>query len=219
MKVNENGSFYLFRAAGHWSVWAVAMLAVSWVAHTSTRMFIMGVDRTTFMQEKVQLGFEPWFAWRALLLVHVASAVIAMIAGSVSLVLGVRQSRMVIHRWAGRLYVVAVVISGLAGVPLSFTATGGILAIGGFLLLNHAWLKTTLMSYRAARGRDIALHRTWVVRSYAITFANMTVHILTTALTGIFDSHATAYTVAIWIGWPINVAIAEVWRRKSSRSL
>ena len=177
----------------------------------------MGVDRTTFMREKVSLGFEPWFAWRALLLLHVASAVIAMIAGGVSLVLGVYQNVTVVHRRAGRIYVVSVFVSGLAAVPLTFTATGGILAIGGFLLLNHAWLKTTIMSYRAARERDIVSHQKWVAWSYAITFANMTVHILTTAMTGIFNSHAVAYTVAIWIGWPINVAIAEVWRRTSAR--
>ena len=169
------------------------------------------------MREKVSLGFEPWFAWRVLLLLHVASAVIAMLAGGVSLVLGVRQTRLVIHRWAGRIYVVAVFISGLSAVPLTFTATGGILAIGGFLLLNHAWLKTTIMSYRAARDRDIASHQKWVTWSYAIAFANMTVHILTTAMTGVFDSHSVAYTVAIWIGWPINVAIAETWRRMSCR--
>lgn len=172
-----------------------------------------------FMREKVLLGFEPWFAWRALLLLHVASAVIAMIAGSVSLLFGVRQTRMVVHRWAGQIYVVAVFVSGFAAVPLSFTATGGILAIGGFLLLNHAWLKTTIMSYRAARKRDIASHQRWVGWSYAITFANMTVHILTTAMTEMFNSHAVAYTVAIWVGWPINVAIAEAWRRMSTRPL
>ncbi|MEM6468054.1 MAG: DUF2306 domain-containing protein [Planctomycetota bacterium] len=177
----------------------------------------MGVDRTTFMREKVSLGFEPWFAWRTLLMTHVASAVIAMIAGSVSLILGVLQTRMAVHRLAGRIYVIAVFISGFSAVPLTFTATGGILAILGFLLLNHVWLKITIMSYRAARKRDIAAHQKWVAWSYAITFANMSVHILTTALTGVFNNHAVAYTVAIWIGWPINVAIAEAWRRTSWR--
>ena len=210
---NANDSFRAVRSAGIWGVCAVVILAMLWIGHTSTQVFFVGVDRTTFMQEKVSLGFEPWFAWRALLLLHVASAVIAMIAGGVSLVFGVRQTRLVVHRWAGQIYVVAVFISGLAAVPLTLTATGGILAICGFLLLNHAWLKTTIMSYRAARKRDIASHQKWVAWSYAITFANMTVHILTTAMTGLFNSHALAYTVAIWIGWPINVAIVEVWRR------
>ena len=216
--INSNDTFRSIHSAGRLGVYAVVILALLWIGHTSTQAFVMGVDRTTFMREKVSLGFKPWFAWRALLMIHVASAVSAMIAGGVSLVLGVLQTRMVVHRLSGRIYVIAVFISGFAAVPLTFTATGGILAIGGFLLLNHAWLKTTIMSYRAARMRDIATHQKWVTWSYAITFANMSVHILTTALTGFFNNHAIAYTVAIWIGWPINVAIAEAWRRRKCDS-
>ncbi|MEM7314394.1 MAG: DUF2306 domain-containing protein, partial [Planctomycetota bacterium] len=149
-----NNSLQAVRSVGIWDTSAVVILALLWIGHTSTQVFFMGVDRTTFMREKVSLGFEPWFAWRALLLLHVASAVIAMLAGGVSLVLGVRQTRLVIHRWAGRIYVVAVFISGLTAVPLTLTASGGILAICGFLLLNHAWLKTTGRSKRKWHGRQ-----------------------------------------------------------------
>ncbi|WP_409996679.1 DUF2306 domain-containing protein [Gimesia aquarii] len=140
-----------------------------------------------------------------------------MATGVVAFVLGIRKQRWPLHRLAGRTYAVAVVISAVAGLPLAFTATGGASATIGFLLLNGVWLATAAATYLLARRHDIARHRAWAVRSYAVTFANMTLHLLTALLTDPLDSRAAAYIVAVWLCWPVNLCAAEVALRAGAR--
>lgn len=188
-------------------------MPVLWILHTATQYFVMGEDRTPFMRHKVQTGFEPWAGWRPVLGVHVAAAVAALASGGLALGLGLRKQHWVLHRWTGRGYVVAVLISATAGIPLAFTATGGAPAAAGFLVLNGVWLRTVAGTYRLARRRDLAKHRAWAVRSYAVTFANMTFHLLTTSLTGPLGGRSAAYTVAVWLCWPVNLLAAELFLR------
>ncbi|MEO1366472.1 MAG: DUF2306 domain-containing protein [Acidobacteriota bacterium] len=200
-----------------WLTRGAAALPALWILHTATQYFVMGIDRTPFMRHKVQTGFEPWAGWRPLLGAHVTAAVVALAAGGVAFALGERRRRWTVHRWAGRGYVVAVAVSGAAGLPLALTATGGAPAAVGFLVLNGVWLRTAAGTYWLARRRDVEGHRTWAVRSYAVTFANMTLHVLTALLTGPLGSRTAAYTAAVWLCWPINLAGAELYLRSSRR--
>lgn len=183
-------------------------MALLWTLHTATQS--LGFDRTTFMRHKVESGFEPWTGWWVVLGVHVVAATTALLTGAAAFLLGVYEVRWSWHRVVGRIYALAVTLSAAAGLPLAFTATGGSPATAGFLLLNGVWLVTVAATYMLARRRDVARHRAWALRSYAVTLANMTLHLITAALTGPLDSRTAAYTVAVWLCWPLNLCATEI---------
>ncbi len=201
------------RNLNNWIAWIVVIIAVLWILHTTTQYFVMGVDRTIFMRHKIQTGFVPWDGWRLVLSIHVAAAIVALATGAITFMLGIFKDHWSLHRLAGRTYVITVVVSGTAGLPLAFTATGGAPATAGFLVLNCVWLILVASAFVLARKRDVLRHRVWAVRSYAVTFANMTLHLVTALLTGPLDSRTAAYTVAVWLCWPLNLCIAEALLR------
>lgn len=194
----------------------LAVVAGLWIVHTLTQYFVRGLDRSRFWREKLADGFEPWTGWHAVLLLHAGAACLAIAAALVSFGLADRANWR-FHRAAGITYMAAVLASAAAGLPLAFTATGGPAAIAAFLLLNVAWVTTTLAAWQAARFRQISRHRLWVGRSFAITLANTTLHILTSTLDAAATDRSTAYVVAAWACWPLNLAVYETVRRLRQR--
>ena len=59
------------------------------------------------------------------------------------------------HRTIGKIYVIAVLLSGLAGLYIAFHANGGIISILGFGLLAISWLVTTLLAYTSIRKKKV----------------------------------------------------------------
>ena len=76
-------------------------------------------------------------------------------------------------------------------------------------MLAITWLITTAMAYLRVRQGDIVRHRMWMVRSYALTLAAVTLRIYLpiTQIKGIpFES---AYPVIAWMCWVPNLLLAE----------
>lgn len=190
----------------------LAVIAALWIVHTLTQYFVRGIDRSRFWREKLAEGFEPWTGWQAVLLVHAGAACVAIAAGLFSFGFADRASWR-LHRTSGITYMLAVLASAAAGLPLAFTATGGAASVAAFIVLNVAWVTTTLIAWRAARRREIVRHRVWIGRSFAITLANTTLHILTSSLDAAATDRGTAYVLAAWLCWPLNLAVYELARR------
>jgi uncharacterized membrane protein len=80
-----------------------------------------------------------------------------------------RASHLAFHRILGRVYVSAVAISAPLATYIGTTFERAPLrdeqwAQGGL------WFLCTLVAFLAIRKRNVALHRQWMVRSYAFTF-------------------------------------------------
>jgi len=65
-------------------------------------------------------------------LTHILIAPIALLLGPFQFVAGLRQSHPAVHRWTGRVYVVACLTAGIAGLATAFHASGGPVAGWGF---------------------------------------------------------------------------------------
>ncbi|GAB5407178.1 MAG: hypothetical protein Aurels2KO_54090 [Aureliella sp.] len=189
---------------------AVFFVAASWILHTVSRVFVVGVTETAFMERKIAEGFEAYGGWELLLGVHAVFAGLAILFAVLSLVASWKLwwGR---HRVLGRLYGVSVLISAFAGYPLAFTATGGIVSTLGFVTLNSVWMHTVFMLYRNARAREVIPHRQWAIRSFSVTMANTTLTVTSATLASLSVGHTSAYQLAVWLCLPCNLAIAEVW--------
>jgi uncharacterized membrane protein len=160
-------------------------------------------------------GFRPGLV-QALLaerpiaaLAHFMGGAVALVAGAFQLSAWLRNRFLGLHRWLGRLYVLAVLAGGAAALVLAPHSFGGLTAHLGFGLLGAAWILSTLNAYRHIRRGDISGHRSWMIRSYALTLAAVTLRLYlpSSQLAGV--SITVAYPAIAWLCWVPNLLVAE----------
>jgi uncharacterized membrane protein len=142
---------------------------------------------------------------------HIFGSAVALIIGPFQFWTRLRNERPQLHRWLGRCYLlVGVGIGGSAGLFMAFHAFGGLPARLGFGVLALLWLYTGYRAYRAIRARDIAAHRRWMVRNFALTFAAVTLRLyLPTAMVS-GSAFEPAYIAVAWLCWVPNLIAAEL---------
>ena len=142
-------------------------------------------------------------------LAHFSGGGLALIVGALQINTRLRTRFRQLHRWLGRIYVAAVVISGIAGLSMATHASGGAMARWGFGMLGLCWLGCTIAGWRQAIGGNLESHRRWMIRSYALTLAAVTLR-LYLPLAGLLDiPFPVAYPVIAWLCWVPNLLVAQ----------
>ena len=176
-----------------------------------------------------RIDVQTDLAWIALV-VHVPAAALAMILGALQFVPRIRARRPV-HRAIGRTFLgLGTLAFVVTGIPLAITTPDGDMTRYGVLLPALAWPVVAAIALRAIRARDVVRHREWMIRLYAITFfaitARMVTPLLLLAQVPIMQSQyggdvEAAVEASIpygqWLGWIINLAIAELIIRRTKR--
>lgn len=160
-----------------------------------------------FVGPEMRINFQ---AHRIGIYLHVFASTIALLLGPFQFSGRLRRQLPRLHRVSGRIYLgVGVGVGGLAGLYMATFAYGGMVAKLGFAGLALAWLYTGLRAYHAIRGGDVATHRRWIVRNFALTLAAVTLRILlpVSGISGI--PFATAYPAIAWLCWIPNLLLAE----------
>lgn len=149
---------------------------------------------------------------------HVFAAAVALALGPFQFSARLRERNLQLHRWMGRLYLgVGVLLGGLAGLYMSQHALGGIVARLGFASLAACWIGTGLAAYLAIRRNDIASHRQWMVRNFALTLAGVSFRLYSPVLFAAGVPFDIAYPVVAWLCWIPNLVVVSVWGRGRSR--
>src|SRR5688572_29881969 len=142
--------------------WIAALLALG-VAGYSLRYVIVG--ESAYVPE-----LRASFTARPLAInAHTLFGPIALVLGIVQLLPAMRRpARWRAHRIVGRIYGIAAVILGVAGLHLAFYSAGGLITHVGFALLAVGLLATVTQGYLKIREGNIVAHREWMLRSYAL---------------------------------------------------
>ena len=156
-------------------------------------------------------GFKAHFAtipWTARM--HIIPGGLALILGAFQFHNGLRARWTSLHRNCGRAYVVFVLIGAVGGLLLAWYAPRDPATRLGFATLAIVWFYSGVMAYRAIRAGEIALHRQWMVRSYALTLAAVTLRIQLGIYQGALGlSFDESYSIVAWFCWVPNLIIAE----------
>jgi uncharacterized membrane protein len=189
-------------------LWSLAALLGAGVAAFSYR-YLAGIG------EPAILG--NLFA-RPFLSLHVAGAATALMVAAFQFVPALRRRRP-LHRWLGRLYAVGCLLGGAAGLVLAFGTTTGPAAGVGFGLLSVVWIYVTTQGWLTARAGRFDQHRRWMIRSFACTFAAVTLRLYLPLgmIAGL--SFQEIYTATAWISWIPNLFVAELWLRRRTAPL
>ena len=153
---------------------------------------------------------------RHLLIPHTLCGVIALLAGPVQFSSRLRQRHLMLHRALGRIYVVSVFIGASTGIALAAGRPG----MPGTCMQAAAWIVCTTAALITARNRQIAQHRQWMVRSYAVTFTFASTRVLN--LWPLYWSHlgdtlAAAGLIVFTLASLLVVDIGLNWRELTTR--
>jgi uncharacterized membrane protein len=162
---------------------------------------------------------QPWPIQLAFC-AHVVAGGLALVLGPLQFWRGLRERRPRVHRWVGRVSLLAVGVGGVAGLVIAPVNDAGLVGLFGFGALGVLWLTTGWLGYRAIRRRDVASHRAWMMRNFALTYAAVTLRLWLPVLillqlpfaTGGFEfdaAFANAYAAVPFLCWLPNLVVAE----------
>ncbi|WP_123042553.1 DUF2306 domain-containing protein [Cohnella candidum] len=159
-----------------------------------------------FKLQKPNFELTPWVY---VLYIHIVTAILALIIGPFQIFMKPTNTRKRRHKLLGYVYVILITISGIVSVYLSLFATGGWIAGLGFMLLDALWVATTLTATRKIMVKDIQAHKAWMLRSYSLTFAAVTLRLWLAPLALIFGDFEAGYRVVAWLCWIPNLLVIE----------
>jgi peptidoglycan biosynthesis protein MviN/MurJ (putative lipid II flippase) len=110
----------------------------------------------------------------------------------------------------GRIYLVSVLIGGIAGLYMAVTAFGGLPTRIGFSMLGVLWLVTGAMAYLRIRRGNVHEHRQWMIRNYALTFSAVMLRVWLPLLIALGYEFPEAYTTVAWLCWVPNLLVVEM---------
>lgn len=150
--------------------------------------------------------------WSTQFYIHIMLGGLALLTGWSQFLKKFRSRNLSTHRVLGKIYMISVTLSGLSGFYIALYAEGGLVAKAGFVGLALSWLYTTSQGYFAVRKGNIDSHKKWMIRSYALTFAAVTLRIWLPMLQyGFGMDFLSAYVIIAWLCWVPNLAWAE-WK-------
>jgi len=153
---------------------------------------------------------RPWLD------VHVAGAATALLIGPLQFLPGLRARHRWLHRWTGRAYVVGCLIGGVGGLVMAFGSTAGPIATAGFGSLAVIWIFANIQGWRLAMARRFDEHRAWMIRSYVLTFAAVTLRLYLPLIPLADVSFVEGYRAISFLCWVPNLMVAEIYIRATA---
>lgn len=149
---------------------------------------------------------------------HIYTAVPPLLLGLVAFHPIMRRSDLRLHRWVGTVYCVAIWLSSITGIALAAANPRGIVPQLGFGLLGVMWFYTTLQAYFTGKARNLVKHREWMIRSYALTLAVVSVRPMFWFGPPGSVSVEVWYPLVSWICWVPNLIVGELYLRLTNFS-
>lgn len=187
--------------------WVVLAILCLGIAAYSAR-YLLHPPKTPAQALGNPLGV-PW------LFIHVAGAVTALVLGSLQFLPALRRGARP-HRWVGRVYVVACLVGGAAGLVLAPGCAAGPIASAGFGSLAVIWITVNLLGWRAAVQGRLVEHRRWMIRSWALTLAAVTLRLYLPLVMVLDLPFLPWYRAISFLAWVPNLIVAELWLRRTA---
>jgi uncharacterized membrane protein len=165
---------------------------------------------------------DPRFSSSPLpVVVHIVSAVGYAILGAFQFSTALRRRRPGWHRAAGRVLLVLGMAVALSALWMTLIyprqPSTGVLAYLFRLAFGSGMAASILLGFTAIRRRDIARHRAWMTRAYALALGAGT-QVFTKGIgPALFGTSEVTTDLSLGAGWVINLAVAEYVIRRPAR--
>lgn len=195
---------------------AVAFLAVIGLGVAGGRMAsVIGATRGGFFPGPE--SFESLYVRHPVLTVaHVAPGILFTILGPLQFVPAMRRRWLTFHRWSGRIFLASSGLIAYSALRLVFTRSfGGPLETSATVVFTGVFVFSLGMAFRHVLRREIASHREWMIRGFAVGLGIATIRpvvVVPSLVTGV-DELAPLLGPAFWIAFSLHLTVAETWIR------
>jgi hypothetical protein len=143
---------------------------------------------------------------------HILVSLLSLVIGPFQFWPRIRNGYPKLHRMLGRTYLVSVLIGGVTGLVMAVISSKGFFYASGLFGLALAWLLTSGMAFVSVLKRNFIQHKQWMVRSYVVTFAFVTIRSITTLMIhyGVGIATTDRQGLATWVSWAVPLFIAEL---------
>lgn len=152
---------------------------------------------------------HPWVA-----LIHIIPGLLFLTLAPLQFVARIRQTRLNLHRRLGRVLAACALVSGVSAFVVAFRlpAFGGLATLTATTFYGTIFLVSLVNAVRHIRRGDVAAHREWMIRTYALAMGVASIRLFI----GLFEaflevSFADAFGAAFWLGLSVNFVAAELW--------
>lgn len=149
---------------------------------------------------------------------HFIFSPLALLVGGLQFSQKIRIKYTKFHRAVGFIYIASCLMGAFGSIPLAFITEASPTASAGFFLLAVFWLISTSMGIFHALQKSFRKHEVWMIRSYAFTYAAVTLRIYMSVTSAIYGNVSEeAYAFIAWACWVVNIFFAELllnWQRK-----
>ena len=184
------------------ALWVVmTVLATAIAAYAAAALLLPGFGPPLIVARRATIPFA--------VMAHLGGGLVALAVGAWQMNARLRSRVIALHRWMGRIYVAAVLIGGLGALRMAVVSAQGWTTHLGFGLLALLWLFCTARAYVAIRSHEETRHRRWMIRSYSLTLAGVTLRIYLPLSLALGVPFANAYQVISWLCWVPNIMLAE----------
>lgn len=164
---------------------------------------------------------QPWYADHAALTrFHLVTGALLTVLGFLQFIPVLRTKYPVVHRWNGRAIIAVGGVAAVTGIWMNLVfPMGGILKYLGGYFFGVMVLMGVALGFRAIRRGDVATHRAWMSRAFAVAIAAGVQRLLMEVwlnMTGTMS--ATAIGVCLWSGAFIALSVNELLLRRAQRS-
>lgn len=162
-----------------------------------------------FLKSKQE--YLPNKLWLSTFYLHLASGIVAVLAGFPLFFNRFIGFNSVWHKRTGRIYVYSILLtSGPTGFYLAFFAEGGPFASVGFILMSTIWMMITWVAVQKIIKGDLEGHRKWMIRSYCFTLSGVTLRLYTPFGANVMEfDYDTNFIISSYLPWMINIFIGE----------
>jgi uncharacterized membrane protein YozB (DUF420 family) len=81
------------------------------------------------------------------------------------------------------------------------------------------WVTFALLGLRAILRRDVVAHRRWMLRTFAMTYAAVTLRLWLFALIPLLGDFRSAYLLVPFLCWVPNLVVVELLLRRTPRTV
>lgn len=192
------------RAAG----WAVATLAALAMSGYALTVFALR-DRMYVDELAASFRARPWG-----ILPHALFGGVALALAPFQFLEASWRRRPALHRSLGVVCASSMFVTGASGLYMAWFANTGAAAVAGFGAMAALQLLCPAVALRRLKARDLAGHRAWMLRAYAVLFSAVTFRLWLPALAAASVEFDAAYPAASWLSWAGNLAWAQWFLRR-----
>lgn len=145
---------------------------------------------------------------------HLTGGGLALLLSPVQLSARVRGRVPRLHRVVGRVVLACIVAAGVAALVVAPRNPAGAIGTAGFGALAVLWIAFAVLGFRAIRRGDVATHRRWMLRTFAMTYAAVTLRLWLIVLVPLTGDFHSAYVIVPFLCWVPNLAVVELLLRR-----